>query len=574
MKRNHGRRLGMTVLAPVFAVWALLGMAGATRAEQPDNDAMEQRYREETLRVNVWVDKDDDDVYRKGEPIAVTFQTGDDAYAVVYHIDTDGRVEILWPTTRYSDGFAFGGHRYKLPSREAGRLRAAESEGVGYIEAVVSRYPFDLRDLEIDFLHERADGRHYAYYVAGDPFLAMNEVNFAVTGLDDASGYVVTNYASYYVHRPVDHPRYLCLQCHDDGRDPYDSSCTVTITYDYGWANDWWGAYGFYPAYYYPVYYYADPWSGVFWVNYWYDPWYHWPYHSGWHWRHHCYDWRYSPYWHGNANRPPGGGGAVARYQPLDRSRLGRDADDVVVRTKNTLVTDARPADDRISRMRDRVVSDRRDPVRVGDDAVARDEGRPGGGDTRNVAPVSRSQRSYEPATRIRTQPGLRVPVTTTDRDRTASPDATRQADSRRTGNTRPTVRSIDTSRDGDDRAIRPVEPRRDSGRVWSNRRNTTGGSSTRPTSPPTRVTRPDSRQSRPDRSQAVKPASPRTRPNKPAAPAKPPARRDSGQSKPRVQQKAPKAPAQPSPPPPARSGGNTRSSGGETGTQKSGGRR
>ena len=572
MGSHLGRRTKLTVLAPVFAIWVLLGITGAGRAEEPDQDAMEQRYRQETLRVNVWVDKDDDDIYRKGEPIAVTFQTSEDAYAVVYHIDTDGRVEVLWPTTRYSDGFAFGGHRYKLPSREAGRLRAAESEGVGYIEAVVSRYPFDLRELEIDFLHERADGRHYAYYVAGDPFLAMNEVNFAVTGLEDASGYVVTNYASYYVHRPVDHPRYLCLQCHDDGRDPYDSACTVTITYDYGWANDWWGAYGFYPAYHYPVYYYADPWSGVFWVNYWYDPWYHWPYHGSWHWRHHCYDWRYSPYWCGNAHVPPSGGPAP-RYQPLDRSRLGRDADDVVVRTKNTLVTDARPDADRISRMRDRVATDRRDPVRVRDDVVSRDEARPGGGATRQVAPVTRSQVPMETETRIRTQPGLRVPSTTADRDRTTSPGVTRPTEPRRTSNTRPTVRNDDTGRGDSDRAIRPVEPRRDSGRVWSNRRSSTS-TPTRPSSPPSRVTRPDTRPSRPGGSSAVKPATPPKRPQKPATPSRPPARRDSGQSKPSVQKKAPKAPAQPSPPPPARSGGSSRSSGGKTGTRESGGRR
>ena len=73
---------------------------------------------------------------------------------MVYHIDGQGMVTVLWPRTRYDDGFVFAGHEYLLPVTGARRLTASSEAGEGFIEAIVSKYPFDLRDLELDFHHE------------------------------------------------------------------------------------------------------------------------------------------------------------------------------------------------------------------------------------------------------------------------------------------------------------------------------------------------------------------------------------------------------------------------------------
>ena len=199
------------------------------------------------LRAAVWLDRDRDDVYQRGEEQGVGFQTNQDAYAVVYRIDAEGVVDILWPRSRMDDGFAFGGHEYLLPVSGASALRVAMQEGEGFVMAIVSKYPFDLRDLEIDFHHEPTNGT-YDFMVAGDPYLAMNEVNFAITGLENSEEYVVTDHTSYYVHRQVDHPRYLCNQCHfedDVAYHPYQDECTLTIEYDYGWSNEWYDRYGY-----------------------------------------------------------------------------------------------------------------------------------------------------------------------------------------------------------------------------------------------------------------------------------------------------------------------------------------
>lgn len=276
-------------------------------------------YAAQSLRVSVWLDRDEDEVYRRGDEQRVGFQTNEDAYAVVYRIDTDGLVTVLWPRDRLDDGFVFGGHEYRLPGREASALRVDEAEGEGFVQAIVSRYPFDLRALEIDFLGD--DVQQYGFQVAGDPFLAMNEVNFAVTGLEDSRDHVITNHARYYVHRVVDHPRYLCAQCHDGDAlryDPYEGHCTLQIDYDYGWANRWYANYGYYPVYWNPVWVYIDPWTWRPWVNFWYDPWYVCAPWQGWHgayWG--CYTWNDSPYYRGDCDSRWDRGDR--RHRPLNR---------------------------------------------------------------------------------------------------------------------------------------------------------------------------------------------------------------------------------------------------------------
>jgi hypothetical protein len=90
-------------------------------------------YENQELRVAVWLDKDLDEVYRKGDDLGVWFQTNDDAYAVVYRVDTEGLVTVLWPRSPLDDGFVFGGHEYGLPVTGGRRLRVSTAEGEGFV---------------------------------------------------------------------------------------------------------------------------------------------------------------------------------------------------------------------------------------------------------------------------------------------------------------------------------------------------------------------------------------------------------------------------------------------------------
>lgn len=571
MRKLNCKRWSLDVLAPISVVWLFLTIATSLQAQEADIAADEAHYAEQSLRVSLWHGKDSDEIYRRGEPLNLTFQANEDAYAVVYHMDVEGRVSVLWPTSRYSDGFVFGGHQYRLPTRGAEQLRAGSDEGQGFFHAVVSSYPFDLRDLELDFHHE-PEARAHDFYVAGDPFLAMNEVNYVITGLEDPSQYAVSNYTAYYVHRQVDHPRYLCFQCHDgnESYDPYRDTCTITVEYDYGWHNQWWDRWGYYPVYYYPAYAYVDPWAGVYWVNYWYDPWYRWPSSSWYAWRWDCHSWHHSPYWRYDVR--------VAqkyqdrRYRPLDRDLLRRDRAEV--RTKSALVRSERPSDERIRSMKERAVVVDSRSARAGDEARERVRG--GGGTTTRVVGERerqpREQERFEPRANTRpASPGLRLDGDSRGGSRVSRPSRdggvdTRVRDGERSGprvrddreatrvnppaRQQPRVDPRSSRRQDDRQTIRPVQPRQESNRNWSTRRSQ-GSTNQRPSPPPPRV--------RNERRSQVRPEAP------------PRSSSQGGRDRPTVQPRTPsKPPAKPSPPPkaPSRSSG-----GGKTRERGSGGR-
>ena len=474
--------------------------AQQNQGERQIDQASQYDYAGQSLRVNLWLDRDEEEVYQRGDRLQVFFETNDDAYAVVYRIDTTGRVEVLWPRSRYDDGFVFGFHEYNLPVVGAERLRTSSEEGQGYVEAIVSKYPFDLRDIAIDFHHE-PQSEPIDFYVGGDPFLALNEVNFALTGLEDATDFVVTNYLRYYVHRQVDHPRYLCGQCHSDADwnyDPYRDTCAVDIRRDYGWDNEWYATYGYYPVYYYPVYTYVDPWTYRPWVNYWYYPWYSWPRSGFYTWAGGCYDWCYSPYYGGNSWTYYDGGGR--RYQPLDRTVATRSA----TRSKgerrggtstagvSRVVRGTRPSDEMVKSMSERTRWDARrggsggTVVGAGVGTQVRDLG--------NVNRGDRTRTKFDPTVQTRRQPGLRVgehgiaaggrkPVSTRDgavRGRNTSGQGRRDAyttqprDPGRIGAGSRTGQRTDSAASRGN--IRTVDPRSKGTRVWSGRRTVSGG--------------------------------------------------------------------------------------------------
>ncbi len=436
------------------------------------------------LRVAVWVDRNEDEVYRKGQEMAVGFQSNEDAYAVVYRIDTDGEVTILWPRSRMDDGFVFGGHEYELPVNGARRLRVSSDEGEGYVEAVVSRYPFDLRHLELDFHHEPGATR-VGFRVAGDPFLAMNEVNFALTGLEDAEDYIVTNYVAYYVHRQVEHPRYLCSQCHfedDVAYHPYNDTCQLNITVDHHWGNTWWDRYGYYPVYTSPVYVYVDPWTWRPWVNFWYDPWWSTPYLYGVSWNYPIYSWRYSSYYRGGCYDVWGAGHYT--YKPLKPQngirRKGREYAQVTPMVKSGRASGKAGVAGRTyvgekANRRQRTAIET--GLRVRDSGGLRIRGGTQTASTRALPGVRHTagSTSKAPATRrAERTAGNREVVTPGQGSRTSRTIRTTDTGVRTPGQT-PTSGSTTRSSGG---SIRTVEPRNKGTRIWNLDRD--GGTTSR----------------------------------------------------------------------------------------------
>jgi len=465
---SPGLRVAMTVL---IALALAVGFATARAQTAAGTSAAADGwsgYENQPYRVNIWHDRAEDEIYQRGEAVRIHFEANHDAYAVVYRIDAEGAVSILWPRSRFDDGFVFGHHTYNLPTPGAERIRTADEEGVEYVQVIVSAYPFDLRGLEVDFHHERGQDAH-AYYVAGDPFLAMNDVNYAVTGLDDPSDYVVTNYLSYYVHRQVDHPRYMCTQCHDDNVSyhPYDDVCVIEIHHDYSWDNGWYDRYHYYPAYYYPVYYYVDPWTWRPWINPWYRPWYAWPTWGGSVWGFDCYLWNHSPYWRGDvwARYKQGD----RRYRPIDKNhRYADNRGDAVYKYPGNLVKTPRPTSEMVTSMERKKVL-RKTDVDRSEHRVAVDR------NFRNTERTVKPVTGFVKQPRDVRAPGIQVPRTEADGSPLVRPGPITGREGR--GVTRTVKPSIREGQSADrvaparqrtkESAVRPVSPHNQGSRIW-----------------------------------------------------------------------------------------------------------
>jgi len=497
-------------MLPLMLVLALPAPAdaGVARADLPalwlSGQALEETTEvppaDRDMRISLWHDRDDNDPYRRGERLSVYFRTNQDLYAVVYRVDADGYVDVLWPTNRYSDGFVYGGHVYTLPPKGSPRgLRVSNSKGVEYVEAIASRYPFDLRALGIDFALDPQDPGEYRYAVAGDPFLAINDINFAITGLEEDVDYIVTDWVHLYVDSQVSHARYSCNQCHtsDQSYHPYVDTCSQVVIYrDFGWHTRWRASFGWYPLYCDPPYYYWDLTFYRPYVNWYYPVAYSWP---GWR----CYTRPYPVYWWHDS--PRYAGNHVVRYRrgvtrsgPLwDVDRRGRGGTRIPASVRVADVRRAREGRD--GRVDESLIVRGSPPARRADDRSRVADVRPSGSRGRTVDRLP-------PA-------GVRTGADRSRRDR--GQVSLRPLDARTPGVPGGTPR-VGTPRDPQDRGgrswtrpvVRNADPQRDRGPVIRGGERTP----TRPSTPEVR-TQPRTSTRKPS---TVQPRTQRTTPRKP----------------------------------------------------------
>jgi hypothetical protein len=225
------------------------------------------------LGVEIWTDRGDDAVYQPGEAMTVKVRASDEAYLVVYEIDSDGHINLLYPWRRGSN--MVDAHRtYRLPPDDSGYELAVErSTGEGYIVAIASRRPF--RDLPwylrpydpqaegngYEGREDEEDGFDRDGNVVGDPMVAMERIRRRVLDRPSDTDDFATSYSSYYVGHEVRYPRYLCADCHRagqwawwDGFDPYYTRCSVfdfRVNWNWCWGPCIWT--GYQPYFFYCV---------------------------------------------------------------------------------------------------------------------------------------------------------------------------------------------------------------------------------------------------------------------------------------------------------------------------------
>ncbi len=255
-------------------VWLLLALsallaapAGAVAVKassSPDRD-VRRIHADGELVMDVWTDRGDGAVYHTGDPIRVHFRASGDCYAVIYNVDTQGNVHLLYPYRPLDPHWVEGGREYVLPApRSSYDLVVDGPPGIEYIQALASREPFqqlpDYMDPEYDPSQDGVDsetGWREGGHIVGDPYLGMERINRSILPYDcDEQDCYAAAYTSFYVERKVAYPRFLCNDCHgpnaDMYHDPYQSVCSVfeiRVDYDWRWRRG-------YPYYHNPYWYY------------------------------------------------------------------------------------------------------------------------------------------------------------------------------------------------------------------------------------------------------------------------------------------------------------------------------
>jgi hypothetical protein len=253
----------------------------------------------QTLNVDVWTDKGNDAVYQPGDAMQVRARVNDDAYLLVYEIDSDGFVHVIFPS-RAENNRAPGGQTLNIPDASSDQDLVVENNtGLDYIVAIASRNP--LENLPWYLRPSDATGEAMGYVnqpqadeegittdgrIVGDPFVAMERIRRRVISAPSDPSSFATAYTQYYVHEQVQYPRYICNDCHRpghwswwDGWDPYYSTCSA-VSFHVNWSWAWGPSYWFGTVPYY-VYAYRPGcapqwrWPGNSWCSSW-DGWNHW----------------------------------------------------------------------------------------------------------------------------------------------------------------------------------------------------------------------------------------------------------------------------------------------------------
>ena len=99
--------------------------------------------------VRIWLDHEDGS-YMRGERVKLFLKTRDDRYVVVFHVDPDNRLRVLFPLDPGDDNYVKGGKTYKVINRGGREGFAADVAGRGMLFVAAAPDPFRFEQFTKD----------------------------------------------------------------------------------------------------------------------------------------------------------------------------------------------------------------------------------------------------------------------------------------------------------------------------------------------------------------------------------------------------------------------------------------
>jgi hypothetical protein len=217
--------------------------------------------------------------FAPGGLVNVRVQTTDDGYLIVFRVDGDGRIRVLFPLDPDADAFVRGGKEYELRGRsDRSTFLADDRGGSGIVYAALSHEPYVVRDFSMN-----GHWDYDALRLRDSTTDAENDLTAIVARMTnrarfdyDAIGYRVQEIANvsavatigngYYpgFYDPYYNPRWRCMSCgwgypgseftvgfgYSPFWDPYLYS---PWGYNYGYGYTYGYGYGYPGSYWFPV---------------------------------------------------------------------------------------------------------------------------------------------------------------------------------------------------------------------------------------------------------------------------------------------------------------------------------
>ena len=210
----------------------------------------------QSVEARIWLDRGNEAVLNRGDRVRVYYRTSADAFVAVFHVDTNGGVQLLYPSSPEVDPYVPGGRDYRLLFPRSSQWYVDEDPGMGYFFIVASPEPLDFRDFRYSYQGGGWDLSFVGRTVYDDPYVAMDEYIARLIPDWEVADYAL-DFLEYDVGERHDYPRFVCYDCHGftpySTWNPYLSACTSFRIVVY---NDPW---------YYPVNRYRG--TRVVWVR-------------------------------------------------------------------------------------------------------------------------------------------------------------------------------------------------------------------------------------------------------------------------------------------------------------------
>ena len=201
------------------------------------------------LSVDVWINKEEGGVYQPGESMRIFFRSSTDAYVLVYNIDTEGFIHLVYPYGPSDPPRVEAGRTHRIPARhDPYDLVADGPPGMEFVVAVASRLPFQNLPWYLSPASEGApepgegdvpEDDLASGVIVGDPYVGMERINRMILP-PRREGDAASNETYFYIGQRVEYPRYVCADCHYSGFgfDPYLGVCSVvSVQVDATWVR-------------------------------------------------------------------------------------------------------------------------------------------------------------------------------------------------------------------------------------------------------------------------------------------------------------------------------------------------